>query len=101
VKLNELILLHYWERIQYILYTLTLGPSDGTLNGAPCQGSQHPWQAKDRFPDFRKRVGSLGPSGKLKISNPKNITVSIILTEVLCDVIILACLSIEIESAAG
>jgi hypothetical protein len=35
-------------------------PSDGTLNGAPCQRSQPPWHAKERSPDGRKRVGSLG-----------------------------------------
>ena len=34
------------------------------LNGAPCQGSQPPWHAKDRFPDFRKRVGSLRAVGE-------------------------------------
>jgi hypothetical protein len=27
---------------------------------SPFQGSQPPWDAKDRFPDVRKRVGSLG-----------------------------------------
>jgi hypothetical protein len=47
---------------------------------------------KNRFPDWL--------SGKLKISNP-NITVSIILEEFLFYIIMLACLSIEIESAAG
>jgi hypothetical protein len=40
--------------------SIRASPSDGTLNGAPCQGSQPPWHAKDRFPDVRKRVGSLG-----------------------------------------
>jgi hypothetical protein len=30
------------------------------MYGAPCQGSQPPWHAKDRFTDVRKRVGSLG-----------------------------------------
>jgi hypothetical protein len=38
----------------------TRSPSDGTLKGTPCQGSQPPSHAKDHFPDFRKRVGSLG-----------------------------------------
>jgi hypothetical protein len=37
-----------------------LSPLDGTVNSAPCQGSQPPWHAKDRFPDVQKRVGSLG-----------------------------------------
>ena len=37
-----------------------MSTSDGTLKGVPCQGSQPPWHAKDRIPDVRKRVGSLG-----------------------------------------
>ena len=40
--------------------------SDGTLNGALCQGKQHPWHAKHRFTKFRWRVGSWGPPGKLQ-----------------------------------
>jgi hypothetical protein len=43
---------------------VTLSPSDGTLNGVPCQGSQPPWHAKDCLPDVRKRVFSLRASRK-------------------------------------
>jgi hypothetical protein len=40
-------------------YVNFLSTSDGTLKGVQCQGSQPLWHAKDRFPDVRKRVGSL------------------------------------------
>jgi hypothetical protein len=52
-------------------FTISLmGPSDGTLKGVQCQGSQPPWHTKDHFPDFRKRVGSMGAVGETqKISN--------------------------------
>ena len=36
-----------------LLHLYPLCPSDGTLNGAPCQGLQHPWHAKHRFTEFR------------------------------------------------
>jgi hypothetical protein len=39
-------------------------PSEGTLNCAPGQGSQPHWHAKDRFSDFRKRVGSFRAVGE-------------------------------------
>ena len=41
-------------------------PSDGTLNGAPCQGKQPSWNAKDRFTGFRRRLSSWGPPGTLQ-----------------------------------
>ena len=52
--------------LQQNFYLKLLCPSDGTLNGAPCQELQPPWHAKDRFAGFWWRVGSWGPPGKLQ-----------------------------------
>jgi hypothetical protein len=49
--------LFIWIFLPFCILTVK---SDGTLNGAPCQGWKSSWHAKDRFPDVRKRVGSLG-----------------------------------------
>jgi hypothetical protein len=51
-------------QITVVIHNSLVSPSDGTLNGAPCQRSQPPWHAKDRFPDFRKRVGLLRAVGE-------------------------------------
>ena len=36
-----------------LLHFYPLSPSDGTLNGALCQGLQQTWHAKHRFTEFR------------------------------------------------
>jgi hypothetical protein len=41
-------------------YILTFKSVGWDVTWCPVSGSQSPWQAKDRFPDVRKRVGSLG-----------------------------------------
>jgi hypothetical protein len=56
----------------HLTFTNKLSPSDGTLNGAPCQGSQPPWHVKDRFSDVRKRVGSLGAVRETQTSKTKH-----------------------------
>jgi hypothetical protein len=48
-------------------YKPRVSTSEGTLNGALCQGSQPPWHAKAHW----------GPSGKPKLSNPNTIFNSI------------------------
>jgi hypothetical protein len=50
---------------------VTLRPSDGTLNGVPCQGSQPPWHTKDCLPDVRKRVGLLRDVSEILTHNTK------------------------------
>ena len=50
-------------------FSIVRCPSDGTLNGAPCQGLQPPWHAKDRFTGFRWREKAREDcQGKFKIS---------------------------------
>ena len=43
--------------IRFYILCIIFCPSDGTLNGAPCQGQNPPWHVKDRSTGFRWRVG--------------------------------------------
>ena len=61
--------------------------SDGTLNGAPCQGLQAPWHAKDRFTLFLWKVyiGSWGLPGKLQnFTNDHHLLIVAVIWAIYC-----------------
>jgi hypothetical protein len=68
--LNVICTLNAYIYVQVYIHTFCMNnftcciltPSDGTLNGVPCQGLQvtTSWHANYRLPDVRKRVGHWG-----------------------------------------